>query len=427
MKSKYVILASALLISVGTFAQKDQIKAAEKALKNGNPAEAKSILQQAESVIATATDAEKAQYYFVKGNTLSDLVTKKVDVLSNELGAAKAYQDLITIEKKSGKSKYTNEATVSLADLKNKLLNSAIDEGTKKNYSESAKILYAIYDLDKTDLEKLYYAASYAVNAQDYDTAFGYYEELKKQNYSGEGMSYYAKNLVSDKEDFFGTTAQSKIDRDSKVKLKLYVDPRDEKIPSKRGEILKNIALILVQKGKVQEAKTALSDARIANPDDTSLIITEADIYLKLEDFVTYKKLITEVLEKNPNDADLLYNLAVISTKTNAHDAEKYYKKAIEIKPDYINAYLNLAILKLDGEKKIIDEMNKLGTSEKDNKKYEVLKKQREKIFQDALPYLEKANELNPKNEDVATTLLNVYGALEMTDKKKALKAKMGK
>ena len=38
-----------------------------------------------------------------------------------------------------------------------------------------------------------------------------------------------------------------------------------------------------------------------------------------------------------------------------------------------------------------------------------------------------KANELDPKNEDVAATLLNVYGALEMTDKKKALKAKMGK
>ena len=427
MKSKYVILASAILISVGTFAQKDQIKAAEKALKNGNSAEAKSILQQVEAVIGGATDAEKAQYYFVKGNTLSDLVTKKVDVLQNELGAAKAYQDLITVEKKAGKSKYTNDATVALTDIKNKLLNSAVDEGTNKNYSQSSKILYAIYDLDKTDLEKLYYAASYAVNAQDFDTALVYYEELKKQNYSGEGTSYYAKNLVSDKEDFFGTTAQAKIERDNKVKLKLYVAPRDEKIPSKRGEILKNIALILVQKGKVQEAKTALSEARIANPYDLSLATTEADLYLKLEDFTTYKKLITEVLEKNPNDADLLYNLGVISTKTNPLDAEKYYKKAIEIKPDYINAYLNLAIIKLDGEKKIIDEMNKLGTSEKDNKRYEVLKKQREKIFQDALPYLEKANELNPNNEDVATTLLNVYGALEMTDKKKALKAKMGK
>ena len=31
MKSKYVLLASTMLISVATFAQKDQIKAAEKA------------------------------------------------------------------------------------------------------------------------------------------------------------------------------------------------------------------------------------------------------------------------------------------------------------------------------------------------------------------------------------------------------------
>ena len=64
MKSKYVLLASALLISVSTFAQKDQIKAAEKALKSGNSAEAKSILQQAESLLSSATDAEKAQYFF---------------------------------------------------------------------------------------------------------------------------------------------------------------------------------------------------------------------------------------------------------------------------------------------------------------------------------------------------------------------------
>ena len=71
--------------------------------------------------------------------------------------------------------------------------------------------------------------------------------------------------------------------------------------------------------------------------------------------------------------------------------------------------------------------MNKLGTSEKDNKKYEVLKKQREDVFKSAIPYLEKANELNPENEDVAITLLNVYSALEMTDKKKALKEKMKK
>ena len=56
MKSKYVIFASAFLISTVTFAQKDQIKAADKALKTGSSQEAITILQGAESLITNATD-----------------------------------------------------------------------------------------------------------------------------------------------------------------------------------------------------------------------------------------------------------------------------------------------------------------------------------------------------------------------------------
>ncbi|WP_309641072.1 tetratricopeptide repeat protein [Flavobacterium sp.] len=427
MKSKYVILASALLISVSNFAQKDQIKAAEKAMKSGNSAEAIAALTQAESTIGSATDAEKAQYYFVKGNALADLANKKVETGKNLSGAAKAYQEVLTVEKTSGKSKYTADAKTALADMKSQLINAAVDAGTAKNYKVASDLLYQAYELDKTDLEKLYYAANYAVNAEDYDRALSLYADLKKQNFSGEGTSYFAKNALNDQEEFFGSNAAAKADRDTKVRLKLYTNPRDEKVPSKRGEIYKNIALILVQQGKTEEAKKALAEAREANPDDTSITLTEANVYLELNDFVTYKRLITDVLAKNPNDADLVYNLGVIASKTDVVEAEKYYKRAIEIKPDYISAYLNLAIMKLDADKKIIDEMNKLGTSEKDTKRYEVLKKQRNDMFNSALPYLEKAYELEPGNADVAATLLNVYGALEMTDKKKALKAKMGK
>jgi hypothetical protein len=43
------------------------------------------------------------------------------------------------------------------------------------------------------------------------------------------------------------------------------------------------------------------------------------------------------------------------------------------------------------------------------------------------LPYLEKASELDGTNEEVKSTLLSVYRALEMTEKAKALKAKMKK
>lgn len=422
MKSKYVILASALLISVATFAQKDQIKAAEKALKGGNSQEAVTILQGAESLITNATDAEKAQFFFVKGNALLDLANKNLETSANLSLAAKAYQDLIAVEKASGKVKYSAQAATSITEIKFKLINSAIADSKVDKHSDSAKKLYDAYSLDKKDTINLYYAASTYVNAKEYDTALKLYEELKNLNYSGKGTSYFAVNKISSEEDVFSTAQE----RDKLVKMGTHEKPRTEAIPSKRGEIFKNMALILVQNGKTEEAKKAIAEARVANPEDSSLILTEANLYLETKDYVTYKKLISEVLEKNPNDADLIFNLGVISTTANnTAEAEKYYKRAIEIKPDYVNAYLNLAILKLDADKKLFEEMNKLGNSEKDNKRYLVLKKQREAVFLDALPYLEKASELDPANNEVKATLMNVYGALEMTEKKKALKAKM--
>ena len=422
MKSKYVILASALLISVATFAQKNELKEADKVLKKGEAQAALTILQGAESLIANAADAEKAQFFFLKGNALLALANKNVDTDKNLSLAAAAYQELIVTEKASGKSKYSAEAATSIITIKNKLINSSIADSKADKHLESASKLYDAYLLDKKDTVYLYYAASTYVSAKNYDKALELYDILKKLNYSGKGTNYLAVSKINGEEVGFSTAAE----RDKVVKLGTHEKPRTEQIESKRGEIYKNIALILVQNGKVEEAKKAIADARVANPDDTSLTLTEANLYLETKDFEKYKKLISEVLEKNPNDEGLIFNLGVISGNAgNYVDAEKYYLRAIAIKPDYINAYLNLAIIKLDADKKIVDEINKLGNSEKDNKRYEALKKQREVLFKNALPYLEKATELDPSNKEVKTTLLSVYRALEMTDKAKELKAKM--
>jgi tetratricopeptide (TPR) repeat protein len=422
MKSKYVILASALLISVATFAQKDQIKSAEKALKSGDAQGAIAILKDAENLVVNAKDVEQAQYYFVKGNAYLDLANKKVEESKNLSLAAESYQKLIDIEKTSGKPKYSTQAATSITQIKGLLINSAIADTQANKHTDGAKKLYDAYLLDKKDTINLYYAASTAVNAQDYDTALPMYEELKKLNYSGKGTSYTAINKASGNEDGFNTANE----RDLAVKLGTHEKPKTEAIPSKRGEIYKNLALILVQKGKTEEAKKAIADARKTNPDDTSLILTEANLYLDSKDYDTYKKLVGEALQKDPNNADLIFNLGVISANAkNAADAEKYYLKAIEIKPDYTNAYLNLAALKLEGDKVILDEMNKLTTSEKDTKRYNVLKAQRDTLFKSVIPYLKKAHELDPKNDDVSKTLLGVYKALEMTAEANALKATM--
>jgi hypothetical protein len=81
-----------------------------------------------------------------------------------------------------------------------------------------------------------------------------------------------------------------------------------------------------------------------------------------------------------------------------------------------------MAALKLEAENAVIAQMNKLGNSDKDMKRYAVLKIERQNIFKSVIPYLEKAMEVDP-NADVANTLLNVYSALEMTAQK-ALEAK---
>lgn len=422
MKSRYIISAFALMLSLGSYAQKDQLKALEKAIKNFEPTTVKNALSAAEGVIGNATDQEKAQFYFLKGNALLELANKNMETSKNLLSAAKSYQELIATEKKIGKSKYSEQATQSLVTVKDKLVAEAIKDSDASRFKDSSQKLYEAYMLSPKDTSYLYYAAGSAVNAKEYDVALTYYDKLKQLNYSGKGMTYYAKSVVSGEEEAFNT----KQERDNSVKLKLHTNPRDEKIQSKRGEIYRNYALILVEKGEKEKALQAIIDAKKDNPEDTSLALTEANLYLDAKDYASYKRVIEEVLQKSPNDADLYYNLGVISgTSGNAADSEKYYKKAIEINPKYSNAYLNLAILKLDADSKYVEEMNKLGNSAKDNKRYEELKVERENVFKEALPYLEKVVELDSSNVEAKRTLLNVYTSLDMTDKYKALKATM--
>jgi Tfp pilus assembly protein PilF len=377
-------------------------------------------------LIANATDNEKAQFFFVNGNALLDLANKKVEEVKNLSSAAKSYSDLLAVEKTSGKDKFSAQAQTSIEEIKGKLVNIAIDKQAESKFKEASELLFQVYELDKRDLNKLYFAAVYAVNDKEYDTALKYYGELKKQNYSGEETQYFAKNLITEKEEYFGSNASAKSDRDLKIKLKLHTEPREEKIPSKRGEIYKKIAYILSEKGNISEAKVAFDEAIKENPEDVSLIIAQAELYYKEKDMVTYKKLLNLALEKNPNNVELIYNLGVVSyNNKDLVEAEKLYTQAIAIDPNYSLAYLNLANLKLDNRNLIVDQMNKLGTSTIDTKKYDFLKKQSEKILTtDVLPLLEKANQIDSTNVDTKTLLIRIYGALNMTDKAKALKEK---
>jgi tetratricopeptide (TPR) repeat protein len=436
MKIKHIVLTASILVSVSTFAQKDELKALKKIYAKETPKpqdveDYKANLIKLEGVATEENDKVSLGFYksmapLIEIASFGQAITpaQKANIITPKTVTEiqKGLTTTLDYEKKTGKKVYTDDINTKVAIYKPELINLAITLGEAKKYKEASEILYSIYLLDKKDQEKLYFAAGYAYNGLDYDNSLKYYTELKGLNYTGEGTIFWATNKASNKEEIFN----SKTERDLYLKTGTHEKPRDEKLESRKGEIYKFIALILLEKGKVDEAKAAVADARKANPNDKSLILTEADLYFKLNDFDTYTRLVNEALANDPNNVDLVYNLGVISSNGNKFvDAEKYYLRALAIDPNYFNANLNLAELKLRADEKYVTEMNKLGTSEKDNKRYEVLKAEREKNFKSILPYLEKAVQIEPTNEAAKKTLLSVYNALEMTEQYKALKAKM--
>lgn len=444
MKIKIVLLTGLFMTSVGIFAQKNELKALKKIYDKEKSTskdldDYAALLLKAEPLIANATESDKVYFDFYKvyaplmnfmfemdkpENLNNPLILNKYLNIQNVSLLTIGFKDVVEFEKKSGKQIHTKEIEETILLLKPFLISYAVTLYNESKFNESALILHSIYLMDSKDVEKLYYAANYAISGKDYVLGLKYYQELKNLNYTGEGVLLFATNKKSQKEETFNT----KQERDIYIKAESHEKPRDEKVPSKRPEIFKNIALILVELGREDEAKSAIQEARKESPDDVSLIITESDLYLKENDMVTYKRLVSEALDKNPNNADLVFNLGVISYNNKEMvDAEKYYLKVIEIDSKYTNAYLNLAILKLDSEKTLIDKMNKLGTSPAETKKYDVLKKQREDVYKSAIPYLEKVTELDPENIEATKTLIGVYNALEMTDKAKPLKEKLKK
>jgi tetratricopeptide (TPR) repeat protein len=305
--------------------------------------------------------------------------------------------------------------------VKNSFINTASESYDKKDFASAAKGFEQVYKMSPQDTIYLYYAASAAVSGKDYETSLKHYETLKNIGYTGVTDQYFATDIESGEEQLFNDKAT----RDLYVKGKSHNNPRDVKTESKKGEIVKNVALIYIQQGDNDKALEAMADARKADPTDLGLILSEANIYLELGERDKFKALMEEAVEQDPNNPELQYNLGVVTAQAGDNQgAIKYYEKAISLDPEHANSYNNIAAVILGEETEIVDKMNSLGNSAADNRKYEEYKAQRTELYNSAIPYLQKALEVAP-NIDTARTLMNIYSVIGETDKFKEMKAKV--
>ncbi len=402
------------------FSQKDEIKAADKAMKKGDVAAAKSALEGAAASIDGADPRVQAQYYSLQGNVYYDMA-KKGDESAFQT-AIDAYKKVISIEEASGKVKFTSVAEQSLGQITSDVVNAAVTDNNNKEYGKAAKKLYLGYQLSPKDTLYLYYAASSAVTAQDYENALVYYNELKDIGYDGSSVSYTAVNIASGEVE-----TMDENQRDLYVKAGTHKDPKEEKEPSKRPEIVKNIALIYQQLGDNDKALAAYTDARAASPNDVNLILGQANLYYSMDNKDKFKELMAEATTIAPDNADLFYNIGVINMEQgNIQEARDAYKKVLEIDPGYVNALLNLSTTYVDEGNGLIDEMNSLGNSRADIARYDELKDKKDGLFQEGAGVLEEALKSNPDNQSILTQLKNIYGALGDTENFMRMKKLLG-
>ncbi len=394
MKHLFTLILG-LLVTVG-YAQKKELRQAQKLFKASKIEEAKTSLSANQAIIEGSDDAKiKTQYHFLKG---------QIARLDKDFQAS--YDNLKLAE---GNSSLKAALATEIQQLTSDIVNAAIAQSEAKEFIPSSENLYLAYQINpEENKDYLYYAATNAVNGSDYNIALERYIQLRDINYTGVVTKYYVTDVASGEE-----TEVSATEFGIYQKSKDYTNARSEDTESKYPEIVKNIALIYTELGQKDNAMKAVQDARKANPGDVGLILTEANIYIQLGEKQRYKELIKEALEKDPSNAILYFNLGVVNSEQgDSVLARQYYEKAIEIDPSMENAYLNLVALILENESKIVEQMNSLGNSRADNLKYDELKKERETLYKECVPVLKQLIALDDSNLEAVQTLRNIYGTI---------------
>ena len=425
MKSIYIYIT--LLFFNFSLAQKKELRQIKRLIDQKFYQEAESVLESNKDFLLSGDSKTDAQYYYYATKIYTEIKSFKL--------ATNSLDKLLSINT----SFYNSEMKLDYNNLEEilvvALVNSAVADNSSKKWMEGVEKLLLAYEMDKQkNIDYLYFAASGAVNAENFELALEYYLSLKEKNYTGIKDEYFITNVQSGIEEKV-TETEYKIYQSSKE----YVNPRIGKTESRYPEIVKNIALLYVKKGEDDLAIDAINEARSIQPDDLYLILNEADLYIRLSNNATddnlrsqyrqkFKDIMTLAVEKDPENGILYYNLGIISSEQGeSADAKLYFEKAIEFKPDYVDSYVAIVNILLEQQSIIIGEMDKIAMSNKrsDIAKYDKLKEELNDVWRKCIPYCEKALEYDPNDVEVLKLLSQFYYKLDNIDGYKEINAKI--
>jgi len=425
MRSIYICIA--FLFFSFSFSQKKELRQIKRLIDEKFFQEAESVLNSNTDLLLSGDSKTDAQYYYY--------ATKIYTEIESFVLATNSLEKLMSINT----SFYNSEMKLDYKNLEEilvvALVNSAVADNSSKKWMDGVDKLLLAYEMDKeANIDYLYFAASGAINAENFDLALQYYLLLKEKSYTGIKDEYFITNVQSGVEEKV-TETEYKIYQSSKE----YMNPRIGQTESRYPEIVKNIALIYVKKGEDDLAIEAINEARSIQPDDLYLILNEADLYIRMSNNAKddnlrsqyrqkFKDIMTLAVEKDPENGILYYNLGIISSEQGeSADAKSYFEKAIEFKPDYVDSYVAIVNILLEEQSIIISDMDEIAMSNKrsDIAKYDQLKENLNDVWRKCIPYCEMALEYDPNDLEVLKLLSQFYYKLDNIDGYKQINAKI--
>ena len=415
--NKYIVIILAFLFASVTYAQKKELKFAERNIKSEDFSAAKQNIQLAEKLASRMDAKTTIKYHYLKG------VANYANGGSNIAESSVALENLnkaIDLESTSSTKVYTPKAK----ELRIAMLNRFVEDsrnGIENNDLKSAYLnLEMSYRVSPNDTLYLYNAALVATENKDFDQALLFYNELIDLDFTGITTNYYAIEKATGEEQGF----QSPEQRELFIKAGTHENPTDVEQESVEMNVFRSMAAIYKNKKDYEKSLSFIEKAKNINEDDINIVLLESNIRWEMGDVESYEKLITRAIKIEPDNVDLHFNLGVISSDKGDNEKAMYhYNNAIEIDSTYTKAHLNAAALILKKEQSIIEEMNSLGTSNADYNRYDELKIVREDLYKSAIPYLESVYRLDNNNLSAVRTLRNIYSAVDDMDNYNKFKA----
>lgn len=285
------------------------------------------------------------------------------------------------------KNKYENSLKIKLTLLTNDLSSQAIEAFNENNYNKALESFEQILEIQDINIMKeegstqidtviLYNAGLAAYNSENYNKAIEYYKEVAKLGYNGANTYGLLGNTYLLKKDTLGALN--------------ILKEGFEKYPDD-NTVLNSLIQIYLDQNKTNDAMKYLEMAIAQDPGNATYYFAQGTLFEKLGD------------EAN---------------------AIERYKKAIELDPEFFNAYYNLGALYYNKGIKQIEVA--LAVPQGDNKKYEEETAKADQWWNAALPYMEKCQELKADDPLTLESLKNLYYRMKDMEKYNAILEQLG-